>query len=304
MRTGRHGALLLGLGTVVVLAGAASALHPTYGILHSGRGLFGRTGLLALGIIVAWVVVCSFALERVRERVGADRRDLPPREERLRRLVGLFLRFAPVALGLAALALHRFGRTNRSADEVVPGPTVPHIPGESRTASPTPPASPPSPGHSSALPLTFLLTMLGTAALVVLIVYVLRRLRASGPVPPPLPAPAADADRELLLTAVGSGRRALAEGDDARAAVIACYAAMEEALSASGVGRRASDSPADLLARATGAGLLTGPSAHRLAALFREARYSSHPMDDTRRAAAVAALEEIAAVLGERAAAP
>ncbi|MFD6190518.1 DUF4129 domain-containing protein [Streptomyces sp. NPDC060275] len=72
------------------------------------------------------------------------------------------------------------------------------------------------------------------------------------------------------------------------------------ALAASGVPRHASDSPADLLTRAAGAGRTPGPAAPRLTALFREARYSSHPMDGSHRKAAADALEEIAALLRDR----
>jgi hypothetical protein len=75
---------------------------------------------------------------------------------------------------------------------------------------------------------------------------------------------------------------------------------MEDALAASGVPRHASDSPADLLTRAADAGFAPGPAAPRLTALFREARYSSHPMDGAHREAAAGALEEIASLLRER----
>jgi hypothetical protein len=100
---------------------------------------------------------------------------------------------------------------------------------------------------------------------------------------------------------VDSGRRALRDGADARAAVIACYAAMEQSLAASGIARRASDSPQDLLERAATGGRLTGPSAAALTALFREARYSTHPMDDSHRDRAADALAEIAAQLAPQA---
>ena len=70
-----------------------------------------------------------------------------------------------------------------------------------------------------------------------------------------------DEEQDVLAQAVDSGRRALLDGDDARAAVIACYAAMETSLAASGIARRASDSPQDLLERASAGGLLTGPRA-------------------------------------------
>ncbi|MFD4262867.1 DUF4129 domain-containing protein [Streptomyces sp. NPDC058534] len=85
-----------------------------------------------------------------------------------------------------------------------------------------------------------------------------------------------------------------------RSRVIACYAAMEDALVASGVRRHASDSPADLLTRAADAGLAPSPAAPRLTTLFREARYSSHPMGPSHREAAAGALEEIASLLQDR----
>ncbi|MFB7667748.1 DUF4129 domain-containing protein [Kitasatospora sp. NPDC056138] len=101
-----------------------------------------------------------------------------------------------------------------------------------------------------------------------------------------------------LADAVDEGRRAL-HGADVRAAVIACYAAMETSLADSGIVRRASDSPADLLQRAKATGLLSGPHALVLTALFREARYSSHPLDPGQLESARAALDAIAAQLAE-----
>ncbi|OSC57422.1 hypothetical protein B5181_32425, partial [Streptomyces sp. 4F] len=56
----------------------------------------------------------------------------------------------------------------------------------------------------------------------------------------------------------------------------------------------------DLLSRAVAAGLAPGPAAPRLTALFREARFSSHPMDASHREAAADALEEIASMLLDR----
>uniref|UniRef100_UPI002FDC1E63 DUF4129 domain-containing protein n=1 Tax=Streptomyces sp. ISBFB 2968 TaxID=2903527 RepID=UPI002FDC1E63 len=158
--------------------------------------------------------------------------------------------------------------------------------------------------HSS-LPLYLVLALLAAVAVVVVVVAVVRRLRRFGMRVPQRPGPpgtvAQDDDARLLLSAVDSGRRALAgTDDDARAAVIACYAAMEDALAASGVPRHASDSPADLLTRAAGTGFAPGPAAPRLTALFREARYSSHPMDGSHRKAAADALEEIASLLRDR----
>jgi hypothetical protein len=78
---------------------------------------------------------------------------------------------------------------------------------------------------------------------------------------------------------------------------------METSLAASGMARRASDSPQDLLERASAGGLLTGAAPRALPALFREARYSTHPMDRGHRDRAAAALAEIAARLDRGAAA-
>lgn len=54
---------------------------------------------------------------------------------------------------------------------------------------------------------------------------------------------------------------------------------MERGFAAAGsVPAAASDTPAEVLARATGAGLVRSGPAVRMAGLFRRARYSSEPM--------------------------
>lgn len=113
-----------------------------------------------------------------------------------------------------------------------------------------------------------------------------------------------DDEQERLSQAVDLGRRALLNAADARAAVIACYDAMETSLAVSGVARRASDSPQDLLERAVAGGLPAREAAAELTTLFREARYSTHPMDGSHRDRAEAALTEIAGDLRSRARGP
>ena len=107
-------------------------------------------------------------------------------------------------------------------------------------------------------------------------------------------------DPEDLREAVESGRSALRTVDDARAAIIACYVAMENSLAERGAARAVADTPDELLARATSSGLVRGSAAGRLTALFYEARFSSHPMDHGQRGAAERALDELAAVLAAR----
>ncbi|MGD0701839.1 MAG: DUF4129 domain-containing protein [Trebonia sp.] len=103
-----------------------------------------------------------------------------------------------------------------------------------------------------------------------------------------------DTGTEELREAVESGRAALAEIDDARAAIIACYVAMERSLAERGTKRSVADTPDELLARAVAAGTVRGPAASRLTALFYEARFSTHPVAVSQRAAASAALDELA----------
>src|SRR5262249_11555282 len=110
-------------------------------------------------------------------------------------------------------------------------------------------------------------------------------------------------DPERLREAVESGRSALRAVDDARAAIIACYLAMETSLAERGAARAVADTPDELLARATAAGIVRGTAAVRLTVLFYEARFSSHPLDRGQRDAAGQALGELAAALAEAGAA-
>jgi hypothetical protein len=111
--------------------------------------------------------------------------------------------------------------------------------------------------------------------------------------------PAAEDDQDQLREAVESGRSALRLLDDARAAIIACYAAMEQALARAGAARSAADTPYELLLRAADRGLTRTDAATRLTTLFYEARFSSHPMPPARRDDAQRALDELAASLAE-----
>jgi len=106
-------------------------------------------------------------------------------------------------------------------------------------------------------------------------------------------------DPEDLLEAVESGRSALRTVDDARAAIVACYVAMEKRLAERGAARAVADTPDELLARASASGLVRGSAAERLTALFYEARFSSHPLGHEQRDVAEQALNELAGALAE-----
>jgi hypothetical protein len=106
-------------------------------------------------------------------------------------------------------------------------------------------------------------------------------------------------DSEDLREALESGRTVLRTVEDARAAIIACYVAMENSLAERGAARAVADTPDELLARATSSGIVRGQAAGRLTALFYKARFSSHPLDGSERDAAEQALDELAAALAE-----
>lgn len=114
----------------------------------------------------------------------------------------------------------------------------------------------------------------------------------------PAPDEAADVTAESLVAALAAGERALHEDSDPRAAIIGCYAAMERSLADAGSPPRLADTPAEVLGRATASGLVRSAWASTLTGLFRQARYSSHPVTEADRATAIGALAQVQADLG------
>ena len=143
-------------------------------------------------------------------------------------------------------------------------------------------------GNPWPLLVLFAVVAAGTAALTVY-----RRRRA---VPPP-PEPDLEPDSEPLVAALAAGARVLHEDPDPRTAIIGCYAAMERSLADAGSPPRMADTPAEVLSRATASGLVRSAPATTLTGLFRRARYSSHPMTEADRAAAIDALAQVRADL-------
>jgi hypothetical protein len=125
-------------------------------------------------------------------------------------------------------------------------------------------------------------------ALAIVITLALRsRARNSSPHGPRGPQTIADT--------LASAQAALAGGKTPREAIIACYAAMERGFAAAGSAPEQADTPAEVLTRATTAGILGSASAETLTALFRRARYSDEPMTGADSTAAAGALAQIQA---------
>jgi hypothetical protein len=197
---------------------------------------------------------------------------------------------AVAAVLLTDLHLHFF---------IKPRP-LPKLPKKFRTGlQPTPRSGGSGSLHIPVGPILYTLLVIAIVAAVVVSIWWSTRLRR-----PAAPLVIEDVSTDELRDAVNEGRAALAAIDDARAAIIACYVAMERRLAARGTARGAADTPDELLARAVAAGIVRGGAAGRLTTLFYEARFSTHPLGAGQRDAASAALDELAEELAVKPAAP
>ena len=149
-----------------------------------------------------------------------------------------------------------------------------------------------TPGASSAWPV--ITGMVVAVAVVLTLVLLTRRKRFAA-------APRNRVNRlAALAEGLAAGSAALTANREPREAIIACYAAMEHGFAAAGSAPDVADTPAEVLARATRAGIVRPGPAEVLTALFRRARYSTEPMTAADARAAAAALTQLRADLEDR----
>jgi uncharacterized protein DUF4129 len=277
--------LLRLLPLALLIVAALAGLRGAVGTPHWDGPLHGDA--VAVGAVLEVVIVTMFVMLLLRRRRGSQEATAV----KLRGVLLLVLgagAIGAVVLMLAGLRLKAFGQGRRV------------LPAGRSTA--TPPVSfRPRPGSGQAphFPVTVLLYAL---LIVVLLAGVAACVWWARRLGPPVKVRAGEViaeDPERLREAVESGRSALRTVDDARAAIIACYLAMETSLAERGTARGIAGTPGELLTRATDAGLVRGTAAGRLTALFYEARFSSHPLGRRQRDAAGQALDELAADLAE-----
>jgi hypothetical protein len=254
--------------------------------LHGWRGPYRRDGI-AVGIALEVVLAALLVALLIRGRRPSD-------DFRVLRVRGLLraallaaLVVVPAVLLLAA-PLH---------PHPLPPQPLPTQPQPTVHSTPTRPPPTSAPFRVPLLDVLYALLVLALIGGIVVCVVLLRRRQPGHDVLPPDEASLAEGQRSDLEDAVSSGQRALAELDDARAAIIACYVAMERSLAAAGADHAAADTPDEFLARAVAAGLVRGTAAGELTGLFYEARFSAHELTAAQRDAAREALEQLAADL-------
>lgn len=211
-----------------------------------------------------------------RRRVPAPSRHEPPGER-----FPVLLRVLLVLVVLAAVA----------AGVLV----VDAVSGASPDPEPPPPQEPPEQDGPARGSLASWWTVVEVAAVLLVAAVVARlvSLRRDRAVPGD-EEPGVPPDVGELAAAVAAAEVGLATSGDARAAIVAAYAAMAARIT-DGLARRggpapASDTPTELLDRAVSAGLVAEGPAAALTGLFREARFSRHPMGAEHRRAAEQAL--------------
>ncbi len=280
--------MLVSLVITVVLLGLRGGFA-----LHGWRGRYHHDGVpIAVALEVFLAALLVVVIVRGRRSRGAPADMLAARlRAALRPLLAGGLIVIPVVLLLSA-PLHGHVVLPRRPHSLQP------------TSQPVPSfrSQPPAVARSFHVPLTDVLyAVLGVVLLagIAACVIALRRRTEAEAAPPAGDASLADGQRAGLRDAVESGRRALVQLDDARAAIIACYLAMEGSLAAAGAARTRADTPGEFLARAVADGLVHGAAAGQLTSLFYEARFSGHEMTGAQRGAAEVALRQLAADLSE-----
>lgn len=215
---------------------------------------------------------------------------------------GALIAFLVVGVWLAlSIWLSRLGGgTALDPPGFVPGTTA-------DPAAPPPPANAPQPPAPGLNPLGYF-TAATVAFLLAVVVGTLVAMRRR-----PKPVPTEPREYVGPEAEIGDGSRTLARAAevglaevadpnrDPRAAIIACYVAMEGELArVPEAAPQDFDTASEVLARAVAQHALRPGTATRLVDLFDEARFSPHVMDEGHRSTAAAALGEVLAEIRSR----
>jgi hypothetical protein len=274
----------------VLLAVTATGLR-AWGTFSKGsngtvRGASGAVLAIALSAaeglaVIAFLVVLASARPQRKPKRDEDEEPWRPNIPWWAKTLGVLLAVAALVTPFAVL----FTRKSR--------------PLSTRTPAGAPGAGLGKLAAPSSGPVWPIITGMAIAILVVLALAVLsRRKRPAGT------SHAGKRRLATLLDSLAAGSEALTAAAEPRAAIIACYAAMERGFAAAGSGPAVADTPAEVIARASRAGLVRAAPAEALTGLFRRARYSTHPMTGADSRAAADALTEMRTDLARAGAEP
>lgn len=251
-------------------------------------GVFAVVGLAGL-----WTIFFLLRTARWRRRDDENpphviERHVTRRDQAIALAASVVLAAVTVAIALTLLGRQR--------------PTPQHPAASTGVAPPSRPGSSASPSgastvHHGATPTLFAAAGIALVVLLAVGYLIYRHLETSRRTERTF---AAAMDERRFDEVIERAGAALDTGATPRAAIIACYRSMEHDLAGLGVGRPAADTPAELMARAIGAGLAGPPAARRLTELFREARFSDHPISAAQQQLAADALAELRTTLAGR----
>jgi hypothetical protein len=283
-------AVLLVFAVVAARARAEGALPAVAG--PSGGLVIGVIRSVGIAVVTSGLLLLVWG-RRVRQRQLVS--GAPPKKKQLTAAQRKRVTVSALVGILAALAYQLLLRTFNPTEQPQPPP------------APDQPVGPPDASglglhnlQSHEVPQaglgTYLTAFAALVALGALIIVLMRRTVTVEFEDEPEPA-----SPEAVARAVAAGRAAVQDRaiTDPREAIVACFAAMERALAGLGgdIAPREADTPAEVLTRGLrGAGIPERP-AETLLGLFREARFSEHPMHESDRDAADRALTEILASL-------
>ena len=100
-------------------------------------------------------------------------------------------------------------------------------------------------------------------------------------------------DVAAVLNADADAQRAALQRGSPRNAIVECWLRLEAAVVAAGVARDPADTSTELTVRVLATYHVDPVAIERLAALYREARFSDHPMGEDARRAAIEALDDV-----------
>jgi hypothetical protein len=269
------------VAVLLALAAVGLRAHGTFSRSANGSAAAASGAVLATALAVAeGVGLIAFIIVLVMARPVRPKKE--DEQEPYRPYFPWWAKTLGILLALAALATPPVVLLTRKTRKQVTPPFAAH-PGVPIAKA----------GHlvnpSATTPWPVIVGMLVAIAAVVALALATRTRRT--------PGPPRTRSVSALIDALAAGHDALTGGGDPRQAIIACYTAMERGFAAVGSAPAAADTPAEVLTRATEAGIVRSDSAGALTGIFRRARYSTQPMTDADSNQAATALAQMRAEL-------